>query len=303
MYKVIKWLVPVLIALILYKKFLRSTVLSPELFFRQLLSLDWYWFVLLPLCSALNWLTEVKKWHFLVSRLETHSFRKAVKGVLSGVAVSQLLPYRTGEYLGRLAFVERANLLNAGILSVAGSFSQLLITLFFGALAFVILRPFQIPLMFLGSLSLLLILLLLGYFYMPFLGRLKHLSAVKAMRESLGILGKTDMLKLLGFSAFRYLSFLVPYALLAAHFGLGNGNTLVYYVLAVSCIFFLQTISPSFILTDIAVRISASAIVFSGSVDAINTTDHIPGLVIYLFNVALPMCAGALVLLLLKIRS
>ena len=127
---------PFLIALILYKKFYKNAGVSFEFFFLQFTSLPWYWYLVLIGFSVLNWGLEIRKWQYLICKLELQSFKVAGKSVLSGMAVSQLLPFRTGEFLGRLAYVRDDNKINAGILSIAGSFTQLLVTLFFGTLAF-----------------------------------------------------------------------------------------------------------------------------------------------------------------------
>ena len=293
---------PFLIALILYKKFYRNNALTFDVFLMQLQSLGWYWFLFLPLCSALNWGLEVRKWQFLVNKLEPLSYKTAIKSVLSGVAVSQLLPYRTGEYLGRLAYVGDENKINAGILSVAGSFSQLLITLVFGLAAFVYIHPLDYPLSFTLSFAGLMVLLLLGYFYMPQFNTLRRLSFFATIRKALHLLTRSDLLRLLTWSGLRYFSFLLPYALLAMHFKVGDNNALWYLMTAVSCIYFLQTVSPNFILTDIAIRISVPALVFSGSFEAVNNMDFMPGMLVYVFNVLLPMLAGAFILLTLKLK-
>lgn len=302
-FRVIKWVVPFFIALILYKKFYKNNAITFEAFRIQFISLDWYWYLILPLFAIVNWLLEIKKWQFLATRLENHSFRTAIKSVLSGVAVSQLLPYRTGEYLGRLAYISDENKIRAGVLSVAGSFSQLLITLIFGLSAFIILHPLDYPVSFTVSFILLLVLLLTGYVYLPQFNALKNNAFFRAIREALQVLKKADMYRLLLFSGLRYLAFLIPYALLALYFGLGKNDTLLYMFTAVACIYFLQTVSPNFILTDIAIRISVPALVFSGSFDQINGVDHLPGMIIYVFNVAVPMCLGAMILLLMKLRK
>jgi hypothetical protein len=104
-------------------------------------------------------------------------------------------------------------------------------------------------------------------------------------------------------SLLRYVSFVVPYALLAHHFDLPAGASFVYVLVAVACIYFLQTVSPNFILTDIVIRLSVPALVFSGTMDSANGTEYIPGMFIYLFNIAIPMCIGAVVLLSARIRK
>jgi len=296
-------LVPFLIALILYKKFYKNAGVSFDFFFLQFTSLPWYLYLVLIGFSVLNWGIEVRKWQYLVCKLELQSFKVAGKSVLSGMAVSQLLPFRTGEFLGRLAYVSDNNKINAGILSIAGSFTQLLVTLFFGTLAFFYLQPIEIPLFFILSLSALIVLLVLGYLYMPQFIPIKQSAFFTAIREALGFLKRSDRMRLIGFSSLRYVLFVLPYALMAQYFHVGHESNLLFLMCSVSCIFFLQTVSPSFILTDLAIRISVPALVFSGSFEANNNFDFLPGMVIYVFNILIPMLIGAALLLLLKLKK
>lgn len=294
---------PFLIALILYKKFYKNAGVSFEFFFLQFTSLPWYWHLVLIGFSLLNWGLEIRKWQYLICKIELQSFKVASKSVLSGMAVSQLLPFRTGEFLGRLAFVRDDNKINAGILSIAGSFTQLLVTLFFGTLAFFYIQPLEIPLYFVLSLIALIVLLGIGYQYMPQFIPLKQSAFFTAIREALGFLKRSDRLRLIGFSSLRYLLFVLPYALMAQYFQVGGSSDLLFLMCSVSCIFFLQTVSPSFILTDLAIRISVPALVFSGSFDASNNFDFMPGMVIYVFNILIPMLIGAGILLSLKMKK
>jgi hypothetical protein len=294
--------VPFLIVLIVYKKFFRNGTISIDAFKFHFLSLPWYWFIVLPVFAILNWSLEMKKWQYLVLKLEKHSFKEAAKGVMSGVAVSQLLPYRTGEYLGRLAFVKDENKIEAGILSVAGSFSQLLITLLFGIAAFVYLEPIPYPISFLVSFLALLLLLVFGYMYLPQFKALNQFVFFQKLKHALQLLNTKDLIYLLLMSFLRYISFVLPFSLLVLYFDLGIDSSVFYAMTAVACIYFLQTVSPNFILTDIAIRIGVSTLVFSGSMFEINTLDYVPGLVIYVFNVLIPMFIGAFVLILLKLK-
>ncbi|MEZ4804615.1 MAG: hypothetical protein R2852_03810 [Bacteroidia bacterium] len=221
---------------------------------------------------------------------------------MSGVAVSQLLPYRTGEYLGRLAFIKDEHKIEAGILSVAGSFSQLLITLFFGVAAFIYLEPIPYPTSFLVSFLALLLLLIFGYMYLPQFKAFNQLAFFKTLKHALELLHSRDLVYLLFMSCLRYLTFVIPFSLLILYFGLGSETTLFYGITAVACIYFLQTVSPNFILTDIAIRIGVSTLVLSGTLGEMNTLDYVPGMVIYVFNVLIPMLIGAFVLILLKLK-
>ncbi|MCC6818527.1 MAG: flippase-like domain-containing protein [Bacteroidia bacterium] len=303
MFKIIKWLVPVLIAFALYKRFFNNPHLSVQFIINEIQVLDWYWLPFLLVLSVLNWGIETRKWQYLICKLEIQSFKVAFKSVLCGITVAQLLPFRTGEYLGRLAYVKDENKINAGILSIAGSFTQLVITLFVGAIAFLFIRPFNIPYSFIVTFSTLLVLLILGYFHLPQMQFLRKMFLFKTIHEALKMLKVKDVLRLIGFSFLRYLVFLFPYALLIVNYNLGIETGLIAASLSAACIFLLQTVSPSFILTDLAVRISVPAIVLSGTFEASNPIDYLPGMIIYTVNVLLPMLLGAIILLTIKLKK
>ena len=302
-FKIIKWLVPAFIALILYKKFYQNPSVSLDLLNSSLKSLDWYWLPMIFIFSILNWGVETRKWQYLICKIELQSFPVAFKSVLAGVAVAQLLPYRTGEYLGRLAYVKDDNKIDAGILSVVGSFTQLLITLTFGSVAFFVIRPLEIPYSFAISFAALSVLLILGYYHLPQFGALRRTGLFITIRNAMALLKHRDMLRLISFSLLRYFLFLMPYAMLAIHFNLINSHNIYMAMLSVSCIYFLQTVSPNFILTDLAIRISVPALVFSGSLEASSGLDYLPGMIIYLFNIVIPMILGAVILISFKLKK
>lgn len=290
-------------ALILYKKFLKNPNFTPQVLLEALKSLDWYWFPVLILLSLLNWGIETRKWQNLICKLELQSFKVAFKSVLCGVTVAQMLPYRTGEYLGRLAYVKDDNKISAGFLSIIGSFTQLLITLLIGSLALIMVKPFDVPYSFILSVVALLALLILGYYHLPQFQFLRQWALFVAIREAIGVLKINDLFRLVGFSLLRYLVFMLPYALLLMHFGLDKHQGFYWAALCVACIYLLQTVSPNFILTDLAVRISVPALVLSGSIEAGSGIEYIPGMMVYIFNVLLPMLAGAVILLTLKLKK
>ena len=201
-----------------------------------------------------------------------------------------------------MAYVKDQHKINAGILSVAGSFTQLLITLFFGTIAFLVIQPFEVPMSFVLSLLALLVLVGFGYKFLPNFRFIRQSKLILALKEALQLLKKGDLMRLLGFSCLRYFLFVLPYALMIQVFPFTTQSSMWYAMLAVSCIFLLQTVSPNFILTDLAIRVSVPALVLNGTLDNAYGMEYVPGMIIYIFNLVLPMCVGAIVLLSLKLK-
>lgn len=89
------------------------------------------------LLMPINWFLETKKWQYLVSKIENVSTTNAIKAILSGITISAIMPNRTGEFLGRIAYIERADRIKAALITIIGSLSQLTITIFWGGLALI----------------------------------------------------------------------------------------------------------------------------------------------------------------------
>jgi len=199
--------------------------------------------------------------------------------------------------------VDDEHKLEAGFLSIIGSFSQLLMTLVFGIISFLILKPLSVPFDFVLSALVLIVSCIVLIYILPKLSIVKRSKLYQALQHAITILTYKDIVRLIAFSLLRYCLFLIPYALLALHFNLITDGFILTSLLSISCIYLLQTISPNFILTDVAIRISVPALVFSGTIHSMNGLEYIPGLIIYLFNVLIPMCLGAIILLSLKLKN
>jgi hypothetical protein len=88
-----------------------------------------------------NWSIETIKWKLSIERIQKINFFKAFKAVLSGVSFSVTTPNRMGEYLGRMLYMNEGNRLRAISITIVGSISQLIITLFMGFIGLMILLP------------------------------------------------------------------------------------------------------------------------------------------------------------------
>jgi hypothetical protein len=89
----------------------------------------------------LNWGIEAAKWKYLIDRIEEVSFLQAIKAVLTGITISTFTPNRIGEYFGRAFILKKAHPIEAIILTIVGSMSQLLVTFLAGTTALLFLLP------------------------------------------------------------------------------------------------------------------------------------------------------------------
>ncbi|HEY5969610.1 MAG TPA: lysylphosphatidylglycerol synthase domain-containing protein, partial [Chitinophagaceae bacterium] len=97
-------------------------------------------FILVFVLMFINWSLEALKWKISVQRVQPVSFFRSLKAVFSGVSFSVTTPNHTGEYLGRVLYMDDGNRLRVISLTILGSISQLLVTIFFGLLGLFILR-------------------------------------------------------------------------------------------------------------------------------------------------------------------
>jgi Lysylphosphatidylglycerol synthase TM region len=91
-----------------------------------------------------NWGIEARKWQLLVKHLQPVSFLRAYYSVLSGVAFAINTPNRIGEYGGRVLYIKEGNRIKAVSLAILGSMSQLIITLLLGLVGLLYLRNLNI---------------------------------------------------------------------------------------------------------------------------------------------------------------
>jgi Lysylphosphatidylglycerol synthase TM region len=97
-----------------------------------------FWLVLFLM--LVNWGIESLKWQLLINHVQRFSFGRAFKSVLSGCSVTMLTPNRIGEYGGRILYVAEENRIKAISLSLVGSISQLLVTMVMGCFGLLYLR-------------------------------------------------------------------------------------------------------------------------------------------------------------------
>ncbi len=90
-----------------------------------------------------NWSIESIKWQLLVKHLQKFSFYKSFKSVFAGCSVTMLTPNRVGEFGGRVLYLEEDNRIKAISLAVVGSISQLLVTMLMGCFGLIFLRYFS----------------------------------------------------------------------------------------------------------------------------------------------------------------
>lgn len=273
---------------------------------------------IIVLLMLLNWSLEALKWKLLVGKMQQLSFINALKGVWCGVTIGTFTPNRIGEFGGRILFLRERNQIKGIVVTLIGSFGQITTTLITGLssliLFILLINPFKIPhtllppheflIWILPSLFLLLIFcLLLLYFNIGLIenlsGKLPYLKRIRSYLSIIGQFGYIDLAKLLGLSIARFGVFTLQFYLLLKAFQVPV--PFLSGIMIIALIFFVQTIIPSFTLTEIGVRGQVSVYLLSFIVSGDYALRIIDASVsLWLVNLIIPAFIGAIFIALHK---
>jgi len=269
-------------------------------------------FIFVFVLMFVNWSLEALKWKISVQGVQPVSFFKSLKAIFSGVSFSVTTPNRTGEYLGRVLYMDDGNRLRVISLTILGSISQLLITIFFGMLGLLILRPdidnmslsgWMEWLKDLGIIGALLAFIVLTVFYFRIGWLVKWIDKIPAIKKYIWLINeleKTDttlLLRLLSISLLRYLVFATQYFLLFHFFGVEVNWWQGFWATAI--VFFVMAITPTIELFEVVKKMYVTKEIFA--IFTVNTLAI--GFVtttIWCINLVIPAAIGSLLILGIK---
>ena len=258
-----------------------------------------------------NWSVEAIKWKLSVSAIHPVSFGQSFKAILSGVSFSVTLPNRIGEYAGRLMFLPEGKRLKAIANTIAGSISQLLITLISGFVGLAVLKPdlasadwFDIRwynFLFYAVLAVTLVLTVL-YFGMAHISRWLEQKAQNSryryLIQSLKTFNVQLLLLLLLLSLLRYVIFVAQYFLLFALFEVHASAGVVWSVMSV--VFLILAVVPTIALVEIGLRgkisLQLMALFTANGLGVVLTSVSI-----WFINLIVPALAGSVLILSIKV--
>ena len=178
----------------------------------------------------LNWFLEALKWRFLIAKIEKVSIKRSLRAIFSGITVSAFTPNRVGEYGGRVFCLEKADRIQAVLITVIGSMAQLLTTIIFGSIGLLYLPSYQSDFslffdkvsfaypVFAFILILLNVLLVLLFLNVSVLTNvLTKISFLKKFEKYSGVFSFysfEELLKVLGYSVARYAVFTTQFFIL-----------------------------------------------------------------------------------------
>lgn len=272
-------------------------------------------FWLAVLLMPINWGLEAAKWNLLINKVENFSFKKSFKSVLAGCSITMLTPNRIGEYGGRILYVREESRLPAVALNMIGSLSQLFVTLLFGTIGLYLLLyllpagnivsglvPYTASIAILVCCTLAACFMLLFYLRVGWLVkwilRKRYFKKYVKYFHYVHEFERKDLLRILGLSILRYISFILQYLLLLHVLGVEIPLVLCFWLLTV--FYLVMTIAPTIGFTELPLRAAASVEIlhlFSSNVLGIQAAS----LAIWIVNLVIPAIAGSLFIFGLKI--
>lgn len=277
--KTFNYLIQAVIILVTYGFIYRQVFVERKLqdiagFFNRMIGdrQAWTMISLILLLMLINWGVETVKWRLLIARIEKISFFRAFKAVMTGVSVSIFTPNRTGDYLGRVFILKKANHVEGILITLIGSFAQMAVTICAGLiclisfldqylrLSFQVHNYLLIGLIFLIPTFIFLIILLyfkigiVADFIARFLprkwDRFKDYSRVFARYSNKELLGALLL------SLLRYVIFSTQFYLLLRI--LGVELPVSQGLILIPVIYLILTVVPSIALIDLGIRGSVS---------------------------------------------
>jgi len=307
----------IVLGLIIYVKIKNQPDLPQKLsLLKNTFSRDNIWqIILLFVLVFVNWGIEASKWQLVMRPIQRVSFLTSVKAVLSGLALSLFLPNGLGEYPGRALYMQEGNRLRSVALNIAGSMSQLIITLVAGIGSLIYLRSYSwasnpqmqgisvlwvngvISMITMGT-----VLLIFTYFRLSWLTglfeKIPFVYRYKYFIEQLEKFHWKELTRILILSCTRFVVFIVQY-ILVLH-ALQVEIDIADAVCTTCVLFLLLAILPTIPFADVGIRGEAGRQLFgllTTNVFGVVVTTS----VVWFVNLILPSIAGSLFLLGVKI--
>jgi len=258
---------------------------------------------------VVNLCTEMLKWRIVMLPLEKVSFLNSFMAVLTGIAVSFFGPNRSGEFVGRILYLDDADKIKASIVTVLASIGQLVITVSAGCICMAFYFKHSIDSLLLYYPLCVILFLVSGglvflFIYFPYWGsRFASLKILKRFSEYMAVLNlykPGHFAKILALSFMRYLVFVHQYYLLQKIFF--PATPYAETVQMISIIYLVLAVIPTFALSEIGVR-SSVALYYLGNIISNPVAITLATLSIWIINVAIPSVAGSVFFLSVRIKN
>jgi len=259
--------------------------------------------IFVAMLSIINWMLESVKWRFLLRKIFDIRLGRAFKSVLTGLAFTVITPYRVGSFIGRVWTFPKEKRYESVLASIFGGLAQLFVTVCLGLVALIfhgeILNNFPVDYITYIS-SVLLVVIVTIYFYpniiISWLDQVLPSTNFSKAFLILKEYGNRDKFHVLAYSMLRYLVFLLQFYILLFIFIPDLNLTNLFWPLAL--VFFILSVLPT-IVFGLGLR-EASALVVLSPIFASESSVVIASLLLWILNMILPACAGAIIFMLRK---
>lgn len=262
--------------------------------------------ILVVFLMIVNWTLEAKKWQLLLKGTEKFGLLKSLQSVLTGVAVSVLTPNRVGEYMGRILYLRNVNKIQGIMVTIVGSFAQLIVTGIFGLFGlgyYMIHVQCAQWLMILFAFSIVLCILLTYLFFhlenvIQLTERFSFLKKLKIYLEVIHRFHRKQLYQILGLSLIRYMIYSFQFLILLY---VCLVHTPIFVTLCtVWLIFWAMAIVPTITIAEMGIR-GETALYFLlplsvNQVGIISST-----ILLWLLNLIIPALIGCLFVYKMKI--
>ncbi len=251
-----------------------------------------YLLIFSVILMSVNWLMESLKWRLLLKQVYSISLLESIKSVFFGITTSIFTPNRVGEVVGRLYYVPKQKIIQAGASELAGSIMQSVVSIMFGLIAIMfnadLLDKVNFNFNYLFAVLVLIIFLSVVFI----VNKLWHSKFIE-FKNSLFNLSFNVILKAFIYSVLRYVIFIAQFYFISHSFGY---NISFFNSVQSLAVFYLAMMFlPVFTIFEPGVRISVALLVFP----FFNIPDDISLISIsalWLINIGIPAIIGAVLL-------
>lgn len=297
---------------------------------QQVKNLNSGFFILLSIIILMlvNWGIESFKWKYLIKKNEKISLLKSFTAVLSGITVSTFTPNRIGEFFGRVFVLKKTNPWKGAFITIIGSFSQLIVTLWIGlpCIIFVLYNYrkellktiffdlFSQKILFYNLLFLAIIInigLLLFYFNLINIKKIRFVfknKTLKKLFDHLSVFGEysfKELIIVLTLSTLRYFVFTLQFILTLHFFKVEIPLILSFCMIA--SLYYTMAAIPTVALTELGVRGSLALLLLplfyeqnSIVTDEIKMNVFSSSIFLWIINLVIPALIGSIFVLRLK---
>lgn len=280
--------------LIRFSNFKDLSISLPADWNRHLLGL-----LLVLALMPLNWFLECVKWKLILKQLGLFGWKEVVSSVLCGLAISNLTPGRSGEFIGRALATSGHDKIKISELYVVGSWAQQICTLFLGSISLLLLiAHYDVPgylTIVLCFFSILTLILLLMYFGMSnisfYISERYPDSRISGYLSVLQNINYSTLFVIMLLSLARYILFSAQFFLLFRFFDLPLSTSQA--MVSIPLIFMGGSYIPTVALLEMGVKTAVS--IFVINLLGISNIDELALLSasgLWIINIAIPSLIG-----------